>query len=277
MSVISDHLRDLQRVNLCAATIYQRRRVLARLSHHADRHPVHCDQRQVEAFVFRPLAPETMACELTHLRSWFQWTVQRGYRSDDPTADIQRPRLARRLPRPIADDDLAMALENAPDRVRPWLYLAAYAGLRAAEVAQLRADALHLDAEPPIIVIERSKGGGMSSVPLHPHLREVLTTCGLPRSGYLFRRCDGQPGPNAPWTISHKANAYLRSIGLTDTFHSLRHWFGTNAYRASGRDLRTAQELLRHRSPVSSAIYTFVDPGDSCSAVNRIPIVGPDA
>lgn len=273
MGHIDDHMRDMRRMNRCQSTIYQRRRVLTRLASSAGCHPLHATVEQVEEYVYRPLSPEARACELTHLRQFYQWAVKRGVRSDDPTVDLERPTLPRRLPRPISDDNLARALENAPDRVRPWLYLAAYAGLRAGEVAQLRADALHVDAEPPVIVIERSKGGGMSSVSMHPHLIDVLAECNLPRSGYLFRRFDGQPGPNAAHTISHVANRYLRSQGITDTFHSLRHWFGTNLYRQCGRDLRVAQEGLRHRSPVSTAIYTFVDPGEQANAVARLPIV----
>jgi len=32
-------------------------------------------------------------------------------------------------------------------------------------------------------------------------------------------------------------------MGLNDTFHSLRHWFGTQLYRSS-RDLRLVQDLM---------------------------------
>lgn len=272
--IVRAHLGDMRRTNRQPSTIYQRRRCLARFRAATGVRPLDATTDDLLDYLGRPIAPETQACELAHFRQFFRWAQRRGYRDDDPTADIDRPSVPRRLPRPIADADLDEALRCAPDRIRPWLHLAAYAGLRAAEIAQLRADAVHSDAEPPVIVIERSKGGGMSSVPMHPHLIAVLEECDLPRSGYLFRRCDGRPGPNAPWTVSHLSNAYLRSLGIRDTLHSLRHWFGTQAYRASGRDLRVAQELLRHRSPVSTAIYTFVDPGESGGAVGRIPVVG---
>jgi len=268
-----DHLRDLQRLNRCTSTIYQRKRVLARLAESAGCHPLHATAEQVEDYLYRPLSPEARACELAHLRQFFRWAHRRGARPDDPTAELARPSIARRLPRPISDDDLAAALEHAPDRVRPWLYLAAYAGLRAGEVAQLRADAVHVEADPALIVIERSKGGGMSSVSMHPHLIEVLDDCDLPRSGYLFRRHDGQPGPNAAHTISHVANRYLRSRGIRDTFHSLRHWYGTKLLRASGGNLRLTQEGMRHASPNSTAIYTFVSAIDQADAVARLPVL----
>jgi len=43
-------------------------------------------------------------------------------------------------PRPVSEDDLVLALATANDRVRPWLALAAFAGLRAIEIANLRVE-----------------------------------------------------------------------------------------------------------------------------------------
>ncbi|MEZ5372413.1 MAG: tyrosine-type recombinase/integrase [Microthrixaceae bacterium] len=62
----------------------------------------------------------------------------------------------------------------------------------------------------------------------------------------------------------------LRSCGIDATIHQLRHRFATAVYQTSGRDLRTTQELLRHATPVSTAIYTWVDPADATQAVNAL-------
>jgi integrase/recombinase XerD len=110
----------------------------------------------------------------------------------------------------------------------------------------------------------------MSAVPLSSSLAAALDSCDLPATDWLFPH-GWQDGPVRPWTVSHQSNAYLHSIGITHTLHTLRHWFGTHTYRATGRDLRMTQELLRHRSPVSTAIYTFSDPGEAAAAVERLP------
>jgi integrase/recombinase XerC len=148
------------------------------------------------------------------------------------------------------------------------LMIAAFAGLRACEIARL--DGEHVLRDLDVLLIAEDKGGGVSSVPIAPPLRSVFA--GLPQSGPLLLRTDGQRF--RPHNVSHWCNNYLHSIGISHTLHSLRHRFGTAVYRASGRDLRATQELLRHRTPVSTAMYTWVDPGDLATAVDRIPAVG---
>jgi integrase/recombinase XerD len=53
------------------------------------------------------------------------------------------------------------------------------------------------------------------------------------------------------------------------TAHQLRHWFGTHTLRIT-RDVRTTQELLRHRSISSTAIYTKVADRAKQDAVRRL-------
>ena len=71
--------------------------------------------------------------------------------------------------------------------------------------------------------------------------------------------------------VSQITNRYLHDIGIAHTLHTLRHWFGTNCYRVSGRDLRATQELMGHESPASTQVYTWVDPGELAEAVGRLP------
>ncbi len=52
-------------------------------------------------------------------------------------------KVARLVPRPIPRAALVKALAEAPPRVRPMLYLAAYQGLRAVEIAGLRGENVH--------------------------------------------------------------------------------------------------------------------------------------
>lgn len=274
MGITERHIDWCRARNLRPSTIYQRRRALARLARHLGHEPIDATADELAAWwddLTVRLVPAGRAVELAHARSFYRWAVDAELRPDDPTRRLQRPRIPRRLPRPIPDGDLAVALACAPDRVRPWLYLAAYAGLRACEIAQLRGEDLVWDRDPPILLIAEGKGGGQSAVPISPVLADILA--GLPRSGWLFPRGDGLPGPNRPHLVSHLANRYLHSIGVTHTLHTLRHWFGTHTYQASGRDLRQTQELLRHRSPVSTAGYTWLSPGDAAETVARLPVL----
>ncbi|HKY14797.1 MAG TPA: tyrosine-type recombinase/integrase, partial [Microthrixaceae bacterium] len=265
--VIQAHRAHLHYRGLRDSTIYQRGRVLVRLKAHTRTELLDTTAHQIEDRLATVPAAESRACELSHLRGFYGWAVEVGHLEVDPTARLRRPRTYRRLPRPIAEDDLATALAEAPDRVRPWLLLAGWAGLRASEIAQLRAE----DLDETYLVVRESKNHRDGIVPLSPWLVDQLRRCDLARHGWLFPRHDGRPGPNRAWTVSQLANRHLHSLGLADTLHTLRHRFGTQVQRA-GRDFRVTQELMRHESPVSTAIYTLVDRADLAAAVRDLPV-----
>lgn len=250
------HLRDTRRRNLRPSTVYQRQRVLARLRAH--RHPrsiLTCTTENLATWLDRPsLSPQARATETSHLKCFYRWALEEGLIRHDPAARLRRPHLPRRLPRPMPDEHMHRALFLAPDRIRPWLALAAYAGLRACEIGPLRGE--DIDRERHLIRVEVGKGGGTSSVPIAPALRETVAL--LPLSGWCFPRGDNTLGPTPAHRVSQVANLYLHSLGIAHTLHTLRHYFGTHVYEASGGDLRVTQELMRHQSPVSTAGYTFI-------------------
>lgn len=268
MGTVRAFLDDCRMRNLQPSTVDQKRRCLARLER-AWGDPLPLGTVELKNFLSRPMAAESRATELAHLRSFYKWAVLNSLRLDDPTLPIQRPKVHRRLPRPMPEDDLQMAVDTAPERVRLMLMLGAWAGLRAKEISGLRGEAIQWQYEPPILVVEEQKGGDTGAVPLAPVLVEELA--GAPRSGWIFPRRDGNPGPTPPWLVSRLCNDHLHSLGITHTLHSTRHRFGTQVFRNSGRDLRLTQELMRHRTPVSTAIYTWVDPAEGARVVSELP------
>jgi integrase len=268
----AEYVAHMRARNLRPSTIYQRRRVLARLRAWAGADPIGLDRAQVAAWLAsRDLAPESRSTELSHLRGFYRWAAFEGHIPVDPTAMLPRPKVPRHLPRPMTATALKDAVNDAPDRVRLAVVLAAYGGLRACEIAQLRGEHYTLDGERPILRIVESKGGSESSVPMHPELVAELSL--WPRRGPVWPRHDGKLGHATPHLVSATVNGWLHRHGHTDTLHRARHWFGTGVYQSTGRDLRAAQELLRHRSVVSTQIYTYVDPGPLVAAVASLPKV----
>lgn len=273
--LLSAHLDHLRWRNCRPSTIVQRRNTVVRLGRWMQRPVIAATTEEILGFRDRrtlagtPLAPNSQATELAHLGGFFRWAFLEGHRRDDPMLRVPRPKLPRGLPHPISEADLARAVDLASERVRPWLMLAAFAGLRACEIAPLRGEHLHLDEAIPVIVVHESKGGDEQVVPCSPVLRDEFA--GHPRRGWLFPLKDGRLGPVAPHLVSHLANDHLHRVGIALTLHSLRHRFGTQIYRASGRDLRQTQELMRHRSPTSTAIYTLVDLDEAAGIVASLP------
>jgi len=209
---------------------------------------------------------------VSHARSFYAWAVDQGLITSNPAANLPVPRLGRRVPRPIAEDDLMYALAAAPRRVRAWLVLAAWCGLRAREIALLRRENILDTAQPPVLIVaaDATKGHSERVIPLSAFVLSELSAARLPTSGWAFRRMDGRAGPNEAWLVSHLANRHLHNCGIAATLHQLRHRFGTAAYRAS-RDLRAVQELLGHSSPSTTAGYAAWDRAAAAAAVEAIP------
>lgn len=208
------------------------------------------------------VSARSASIELANVRAWYQWAVTFEHRADDPTGRIRRPRYQRCLPRPIPEPDLVLALDHAPERVRPMLLLAAYAGLRACEIAGLRGE--HLSDEA--VFVADGKGGRQRIVPMHPKVAAELVPA---RSGWVFPHLDGRAGPVRPHRVSHLCNGYLHAIGLPQTLHQLRHRFGTETYRACS-DIRVVQELMGHADPATTAGYAAHSVARAAEAVRNL-------
>lgn len=218
--------------------------------------------------------PSAVVNYVSHVRCFYDWLIQSGRRADgNPAAGLPVPRIGQRLPRPIAEAALMDVLDAAPRRIRPWLVLAGWAGLRAQEIAWLRSESVRLDASPPGVLVTRETAKGLRErfVPLSDFAAGELAVRNLGRRGWAFTRRDGLPGPNTPSRVSELANDHLHACGLDDTLHSLRHRFLTQVQRL-GRDLRVTQQLAGHRSPDQTALYTLVAGGDSLAVVQSLPV-----
>ncbi len=265
------HLAHLDFLGRRPGTITQRRYCLGRLARWAAP-TLLCElgRDDITAFITRPgVGSSTRAAEVSHVRGFFGWAHSEGLVEYDPSAHMRRPILPRRLPRPIPDDRLQVVLDQAPARVRHWMWLAAYAGLRCCEIAVLHSDDYHPDLG--VLILRAAKGGDEEVVPVAGALADVLV--GLPR-GLWAPRWDGRSGHLSANMVSQHGNQVLHDLGVPDTMHSLRHWCGTWTYRVSGRDFRLTQEMLRHRSPSSTAMYTWVDPGELAEVADRLPTFG---
>lgn len=213
------------------------------------------------------LTPGARSAYVSHVQQFYAWALRDGWIDVDPSVHLIHPKVPRRVPRPISEDDLYAAVATASARVRPWLVLAGWAGLRAGEIARLeRADVRDADT-PPMLLVADGKGGRQRVIPLSS--RVLAELAGMPRRGYVFPRHDGRPGPNAPWMVSHLANRHLHGLGIPATLHQIRHRFGTRLY-AECCDLRLTQELMGHSSPATTAGYVAYSHRRAVAAVEAM-------
>ena len=270
------HLDHLELLGHKPDAIYTRRRALIRMQAALGKPLLDADPADLLAWrAGLSVGPATIAAYVSHARGFYRWAVAADLIESSPAERLPVPKLPRRLPRPIGDRDLFTAVVQAPARIRPWLALAGWCGLRAREIALLRRESVLDTREPPLLLVahDATKGRSDRIIPLHEFALAELYNHGLPRSGWVFRRRDGQPGPNRPWTISHLCNAYLHEAGYPETLHQLRHRFATVTYQDS-RDLRMVQGLLGHAHPQTTAIYADWDQAEAAAVVARIPAPG---
>lgn len=252
---VADHLAWMRLRSLADTTITTRRQILGRLERQTRLPALRLSEAQLDLYQRCHVSAHASSrrVELSHICNFYRWALRQRLIRTDPTLLIVYPKKPRRLPRPIPEDSLKMAILNAPHRIRPWLILAAYAGLRAAEIASLERTDI-LDQQAPAVLLVHGKGSKDRIVPMNATVTRALAVYGMPTRGALFRRADGQPGPNTAGNLSHVANVYLRSVGAGATLHQLRHRFATVTYRLS-HDLLLVGALLGHGDPASTAIY----------------------
>lgn len=200
---------------------------------------------------------------LSALRSYCDWLMRTGQRTDDPTAGVKRPRSPRPRPRPFSDDEVELILQSRPHNpdVTAWLALGVLAGLRAHEVAKLRGE----DVGQEMIYVE-GKGGSVAFVPTHPRLWSIAQE--YPRAGWWFRSPRSDTHISRNW-ISTCTREHLKSLGIEGSMHRARHTFGTTLLR-NGANLRVVQELMRHASITSTQGYTLVSDDERASAIHTL-------
>jgi integrase/recombinase XerC len=217
----------------------------------------------VEWLAGQAWAPETRKSYRSALRSFYGWGVSAGHTRHDPAGELRPVRCHTPPPRPAPDQVLDDALAAASDRDRLILLLAAYAGMRRAEIAGARWRDITAGA-----IRVTGKGGRVRVVPLHPVLRAELIAeherrrAGSTGTGYRYAAAGdllavwlfpGQTGSHmAPHSVGHAAS---RLLGPGWTAHTLRHRFATRALRGTS-NLLVVQQLLGHSSPETTMRYT---------------------
>lgn len=179
----------------------------------------------------------------------------------NPGLGLNRPRVPRTVPRPLADAEVDLALRELDEQWRTYFALSSYAGMRAGEVTTIRRE--HITEQDVHI---KGKGGKTRVVPTHD---EVWRAVQHFPAGRIARMARG--GVASSDYIASEAARRLRAVGIIDgSLHRARHWFATTALN-NGATLRTVQELLGHASVNSTAIYTLVSDGQRQAAILTLP------
>jgi integrase/recombinase XerC len=233
-----------------------------------------CEEAHFRAFLYECMkagrARPYIRQQFSALRSFYRFLVERRGFPRNPVKEVPMPKLERKLPVVVSEQQMTELLElprkvEQPRQAPAWvpardsaiLELFYSSGLRISEVAGL--DLVDLDFYSETVRV-RGKGGKTRICPLGSHALEALAGYQLAAkigAGPLFinksrKRISSQ-------AIDDMLHKYLRQSSLSPaiTPHKLRHSFATHLLD-HGADLRSVQEMLGHASLSTTQIYTHV-------------------
>ena len=211
----------------------------------------------------------TVARRLAALKSFYRFLKEKGAIERDPTTHLETPRLQKRLPQVLSEEEVGKLLAQ-PDRRtvtgrrdRAMLELLYATGLRVTELVSLNVSDLNFEGKYVRCV---GKGSKERLIPVGSvALRAVREWLDSGRSDLLHGRPEralfvNQRGHRLTrqgmWKIL-KQHAAAAGITKVITPHTLRHSFATHLL-ANGADLRSVQEMLGHADISTTQIYTHL-------------------
>jgi len=230
------------------------------------------------AFFRQGKSPATRSRRISAMRGWCAWLVRTGHLTADPTLDLETPRLPRRLPVALTDEELGRIVRAAStphERARgQWILLDralialfAGAGPRTSEVVGLRVHDLVRDADGALLRL-RGKGGAHRNVPIAPAAVEPVDEYLADRRRRLGPFEDADPllvtlAGRAITTgmIEYRVDQWFRRAGVRrpegELAHVFRHTYAVGVLREGG-SLNELQAALGHQNLATTSIYTKV-------------------
>ncbi len=268
---LREHLLWMRMKGRSERTIACRRRAMVGLAEHLGHDPALASYRELYVWQIHMAATsiEHMRWHTALIRPYFRWLHDRGDRRDNPAALLPCPPSKRGLPRPMDEAKVMRMVATAPPRLLPWLVMAAWCGLRAAEIADMRVDDLTVDHRGRAWCLVRGKGGAQREVAI-PSWAWPYVQGASAESGRCWRKVRGF-GAVGPKLLSHLCNKFLRKqLEIPDTLHSLRHRAATLMLEDTGR-VEVVQDFLGHRNANTTRIYTQVRSSRIAAAVEALP------
>lgn len=214
-------------------------------------------------------AKSSIGRHIATLRSFFRFGQREGWAETNPAKPLRTPRQGRTLPHFLTAEELGRLFDAPPPnepmglRDRAILETMYSAGLRVSEVVRL--DDADLDFQAYLLRV-RGKGRRERLAPVGSYAINALKRWLRVRK--LAPREKGAPTPVfvnrfgrrlTTRSVARMLEKHLKITGLDSRTspHSLRHSFATHLLDR-GADIRSVQELLGHKSLVTTQIYTHV-------------------
>ena len=229
----------------------------------------------------RKNSASTRARKVACLRSYFKYMHSKAkYIEDNPTKELESPKLKQSLPNYLTLDECKILLETVLKNstgYRDYAIITLFlnCGMRLSELVGINLTDIKNDT-----LIVTGKGNKERTIYLNKACIQAI-------SKYLKERpVDNVKDKNALFlsarnqrisnkTVQFLVKKYIKLAGLDVTrfsTHKLRHTAATLMYRDGGTDLRTLQEILGHEHLSTTQIYTHVNDEQQKSAMKNNPL-----
>ena len=216
--------------------------------------------------------PSTISRNLASIRSFYQFSIRNKKIKNDPTEDVQSPKIEKRVPSVLTAQEVELLLEQPKDvdlkgtRDKAMLEFAYATGMRVTEIINLNIEDVNLEGEYVICRVGSKQRniplGSLSLKALKEYIddaRPILIRNEKEKA--LFVNVNGQRLTRQGfWKI---VKYYKEQAHITKdiTPHVLRHSFATHLLQ-NGADLKAIQTMLGHSDISSTQVYMqFQDPG----------------
>ena len=216
-----------------------------------------------------PFSPKTIARRISCFRSFYKDLQRFEVREDNPMGMIDLPKLIKRLPNIVSEDELEDVFSFFDDGEQTFpsvrdamIFELLYScGIRVSELCQLTMNNIYIEEETIRVL---GKGNKERLIPMGNRLKKLLLKYFPIRQEYLNGvLCDFVITSKFRKHVSRMfiwkvVNKYSKNLDITELHpHMLRHAFATHML-SHGADLRTIQELLGHSDLATTEIYTHV-------------------
>ncbi len=223
----------------------------------------------------QPYASSSVARKVAAVKSFFNYLFTNELIQENPTINIDSPKVKKRLPKTLSAEEVARLLEapsqkNSPKNLRDMalLNMLYSTGMRVTEVVSLRLKDIDLKNN---ILICPGKNNQMRELPFDQYTEAILANYmenGRPflvkdkNEAAMFLNHRGQQLTRQGLWLIIKAYAKAADLSVTVTPHTLRHSFAAHKLN-SGLDLQEVQKLLGHANISTTQIYTQLEEAET--------------
>ena len=229
----------------------------------------------------RGISPRTQARTISGIKSFYKFLLIEEAVENDPTTLLESPRIGRKLPEILTDDEINKLIDAIDDtkpeglRNKAILETLYSCGLRVSELVDLRLSNLHFEQE---FLKIGGKGEKERLVPISKRaiddIKKYLVNSrkklniekGFENIVFLNRRGKKLSRVMIFTIIKNLADKIKLEKNISP--HTFRHSFAS-ALVQGGADLRTVQEMLGHESILTTEIYTHLDKEYLKDTVNK--------